>query len=275
MPMKTNQKSGSQPTYNSLLMLLLVALLGGIMISCAANGNENNPLEQDAEKAEKGQGDETEATPGDPKTYPIQGVDVSHYQGTIDWPTVRSAGMQFAYIKASGGVSYQDPSFKTNWDGAKAAGLTRGAYHFYYTEDDPAQQAENFINTVGTLQAGDLVPVLDLEQGGYNSKISNADFQAGVMLWCQKVEEAMGVTPMIYSDLSFSDVHLNNPEFLKYPFWLAEYRLSSPTLPAPWKDDNWKFWQYSGSGTVKGIPNAVDLDCYRGDPSELENLIKK
>src|SRR5689334_1580650 len=89
----------------------------------------------------------------------VQGIDVSHYQGVIDWNQVAEAGTAFVFIKATEGTSYVDPQFQDNWSGAKAAGLLRGAYHFFQPGEDPQQQAEYFLSVVQTVP-GDLPPVL-------------------------------------------------------------------------------------------------------------------
>ena len=81
------------------------------------------------------------------------GIDVSHYQGTVDWVKVKATGITFAYAKATDGNTYTDPQFHTNWQGMRAAGILRGAYHFYETNDDPVTQANNFINALGSLAA--------------------------------------------------------------------------------------------------------------------------
>jgi lysozyme len=95
----------------------------------------------------------------------VQGIDVSHYQGVVDWQQVAQNGMAFAFAKATEGITYVDPQLAANWDGIRVAGLVRGAYHFFEPNDDAAQQAQHFLSTV-QLQPGDLPPVLDVETTG-------------------------------------------------------------------------------------------------------------
>ena len=93
----------------------------------------------------------------------IQGIDVSRFQGKPDWQRVNQAGKIFAFAKASQGVSYADPMFASNWTAMSNAGMMRGAYHFYSAASPAIAQANNFIRVVGSLDSGDLPPVLDLE----------------------------------------------------------------------------------------------------------------
>ncbi len=193
------------------------------------------------------------------------GLDVSHFQGDIDWRKVKESGITFAIMKASEGLTEVDPKFTTNWSGALSAGLVRGAYHFFRPEDDALAQAQHYIKTV-QLQAGDLVPVIDIEVIDSASILA---IDAGVKRWLQYVEQATGVKPMIYSDLSFLNSDLESG-FGEYPLWIAEYTSKEPQVPAAWR--KWQIWQYSQSGTVPGIDGAVDLDRFRGVQSDWDRI---
>jgi lysozyme len=196
----------------------------------------------------------------------VQGIDVSHLQQTIDWIQVQKAGKAFAFMKATDGITWTDPLFMTNWSGATAAGLLRGAYHFYETNDDPTAQAENFLNAV-QLAPGDLPPVVDIEaiKGGTSASQVVKDLQT----WLDVVEQATGRVPMIYTDSGFWS-SLGTSAFGHYPLWIAEYGVQSPKLPSGWA--SWDFWQFSESGTVAGISTTVDLDVFYGTLAELEAL---
>ncbi len=189
----------------------------------------------------------------------LQGIDVSHYQSTVDWVKVKAAGIAFAYAKATDGNTYTDPQFHTNWQSMQAAGILRGAYHFYETNDDPIIQANNFINTVGSLAANDLPPVVDIEifKGAYG----NNSVATNLQTWLNAVEQALGRTPMIYTGPSFWNQTIN-ADFSKYPLWVAEYGVSTPKIPQGWA--TWNFWQYTQNGTVDGVTGNVDLDYYAG-----------
>ena len=117
------------------------------------------------------------------------GIDVSHWQGQIDWPAVRSAGKIFAFIKATEGTSYQDPAFPANWQGSKAAGLRRGAYHFFRPAQDPAKQADLFLRTVPQAP-GDLPPALDMEA---SVSMRAATYISKVEVWVKTVEDRTGL----------------------------------------------------------------------------------
>jgi lysozyme len=198
----------------------------------------------------------------------VQGVDVSHLQNTVDWNAVRQAGKLFTFIKATDGITWTDPLFAMNWSGAKAAGLLRGAYHFYETDDDPTAQAENFLSVV-TCEPGDLPPVVDFEtiEGGQSTAQALQDLQT----WLDVVAKATGRKPLIYTDSGFWNP-LGSPGFGDYPLWVAEYGVQSPKLPTGWT--SWEFWQYSEAGMVAGISVPVDLDVFNGTLADLEAFIQ-
>jgi lysozyme len=185
----------------------------------------------------------------------LNGIDVSHMQGQVDWNAAKQAGIAFAFAKATEGITYTDPQFQTNWAAMQAAGLTRGAYHFYRTNDDPVQQAQNFLNSVAGLTEGDLAPVVDIEVS--NGNYGSASIAANLQTWIDTVSKALGRTPIIYTNTSFWNECVATP-FPNNPLWIAEYGVSAPTLPSGWSQ--WTFWQYSQSGTVAGVSGSVDLD---------------
>lgn len=195
----------------------------------------------------------------------LSGIDVSHYQGTVSWPHVLESGVRFAVVKATQGTTYVDPLFHANWDGVKAAGLVRGAYHFYTPGDDPAQQAHHFLSTV-KLEDGDLVPTLDIET---SNGLSAAEIVQGVETWLTTVQQATGCLPIVYTAPGFWKT-LGTAAFGRYPLWVAEYGVSAPLLPSGWT--HWTFWQHSQSGTVPGVSGAVDLDTFAGTLEQLPVL---
>lgn len=195
----------------------------------------------------------------------VQGIDVSHFQGTVDWRQVAQAGMSFAFAKATEGITYVDPQFATNWPGIQAAGLLRGAYHFFEANDDPEAQAQNFLSTV-QLSPGDLPPVLDIET---TAGVSDQQIWSGVSAWLQIVEQATGRQPIIYTAPGFWSSHEPDLTLTRYPLWLADYA-SQPVLPNGWT--SWLFWQHSQSGVVAGVTGAVDLDLFSGTLQQLQEL---
>jgi lysozyme len=194
-----------------------------------------------------------------------QGIDVSHYQGTVSWPDVYQAGITFAFAKATDGLTWTDPQFATNWPAMKAAGLLRGAYHFFEPADDATAQAEFFLQTVQPA-AGDLPPALDVEMPGSSSSA----LWEGVETWLQAVAAATGAPPFLYVDPVFADDNQIPASLAAYPLWIADYDVAQPSLPQGW--DTWLIWQQSESGVVSGITGPVDLDLLNGALAKLQAL---
>ncbi len=190
-----------------------------------------------------------------------QGIDVSHYQGLVQWPMVKKAGIMFAFAKATGGTSFVDPEFANNWHGMREVHLLRGAYHFFYANIDPVAQADHFINTVGALQPHGLPPMLDVER---REDVSPSTLVKNVLIWLQHVESKLGKKPILYASADFYKRFLQG-SFNDYPLWVAAYQVASP----PNVGHPWDFWQYSSQGRVNGINGSVDLDRFNGTPQEL------
>ena len=197
---------------------------------------------------------------------PLPGIDVSHWQGTVDWKAVAADGVEFAFIKATEGGDYVDPRFAANWAGAQRAGVVRGAYHFYRPQTDALAQAAHFLRTV-QLAPGDLPPVLDVE---VTDGRSAAQIAAGVRTWLQEVERATGRRPILYTRASFWTGQMGGG-FGGYPLWVAHYGVSSPNIPAEWS--GWTFWQHSDAGRVDGIGGNVDLNWFNGGRAEFQAFI--
>lgn len=198
-----------------------------------------------------------------PAGGPLPGIDVSHWQGAIDWDAVAAAGVEFAFIKATEGGDYTDPRFAANWAGAGRVGVLRGAYHFFRPQTDARAQAEHFLRTV-PLAPGDLPPVLDVEvTDGRSAQV----IAAGVRTWLEEVERATGRRPIVYTRASFWTAQMGGG-FGAYPLWVAHYGVSAPNVPAGWS--GWTFWQHSDAGRVDGITGAVDLNWFNGDRAEMQ-----
>jgi lysozyme len=200
------------------------------------------------------------------------GIDVSHWQGSVDWAKVRSDGITFAFMKATEGTSYVDPTLTTNWAGAQAAGVYRAAYHFARPSTaagSAATQARFFVSQAGVFQGvGDLPPVLDLEATG---GLGPAALRSWVATWLSTVEQLTGRTPILYFSPSFWVDHLgNSTAFTRYPLWIAHYTTGQPTVPGGWP--TWTFWQRTTSGRVDGIGGPVDLNRFNGSEAQLAAL---
>ena len=204
--------------------------------------------------------------PPDTSGY-IEGIDVSHYQGTIDWARVAAAGKRFAFMKASDSTDYVDPTYVTNRAQAKLQGLKVGAYHFARpdaTPGDAVAEADHFIATADW-GGGDLVPVLDLETtGGLNV----ANLQAWVTAFLGRINDRTGVKAMIYTSPSFWTNKMGDTQAFAAAgyksLWVAHWTTNpSATVPASnWAGNGWTFWQYTSDGSVPGILGRVDLDRY-------------
>jgi lysozyme len=204
-----------------------------------------------------------------PVNYAIHGIDVSKYQNSIDWESVKSMNInnvhiRFAFIKATEGLGNEDPYFDRNWRKAKGAGLTRGAYHYFLATKSGKAQAENFINSVN-LQPGDLPPVLDIEQtyGVPPDKVRERARE-----WLDVIQTYYGVLPVIYTNVEFYKRFLRD-DFDKYPLWVAHYL--QPEQPRIYR--NWMFWQHSEDGRVDGILTHVDFNVFNGDSTEFSRLL--
>ena len=200
--------------------------------------------------------------------YPIRGVDVSHHQGTIDWTAVKAAGISFAYIKASEGNESRDPMFVRNWSGAAAAGIARGAYHFFLLDTDGGRQAQNFSQTV-PVEPNTLPPAIDLEFSGFNRqrRPSRALFAKELAAFVDALTERYKKPPAIYTTSEFMNQYLRS--------MAVECLWTREVLMRPRMDPNdWVFWQFSGRGRVGGIPTFVDLNVFNGNPAEFDELVK-
>jgi GH25 family lysozyme M1 (1,4-beta-N-acetylmuramidase) len=213
----------------------------------------------------------------------VNGVDVYSGQGTINWATAAGAGIGFAYIKASQGDYDTDSQFQKNWTNTKAAGVVRGAYHFLDPTISGVTQANFFLNIMGTLQPGDLPPMLDIECPSGNDEPdsddclgigSSGDASGSAILkvmndWMTTVEAATHRTPVIYTYGSyFEDDSIDTTGFEKYPLYIA-YPTTSTCFnyPDPWTSPT--IWQNSFTGTVSGISGEVDLDRFLGTKADL------
>jgi len=200
-----------------------------------------------------------------------EGLDVSHFQGQIDWASVAGAGISFAFAKASEGSGYTDPEFGRNWEGMKAAGLLRGAYHYFRPQVPAVVQARHFLSLVPSLEHGDLHPMLDVEEA--DGMTPNLILE-GVQAWIDTVRRALGREVIIYTYPYFWETAVRNSDrFVRgCPLWIASYS-HPPTRPLVGGWHHYTFWQYTDKGSVPGIGGRgiVDRDRFNGS---LENLRK-
>lgn len=196
-----------------------------------------------------------------------QGIDVSGHSGSVDWQQVLSEGHTYAFVKATEGMDFKDPDFDQNWAGMKSAGLVRGAYHFYVTEDDPAAQASFFLSTV-TFEPGDLVPVVDVETLGKGTNTTGLADRLRQFL--AAVEAKLGVKPILYTSPGFWNQNLGSG-FGDYPLWVAEYGVDAPKVPNGWT--TWHLWQFQEDATVAGVQDGADLSKVNRSGPDLGALV--
>lgn len=203
-----------------------------------------------------------------PNGYSVYGIDVSHYQGRIDWQrvAVSSEGeypLRFVMLKATEGGDYKDSTFDANIDSARQAGLICGAYHFYNPKTSPIDQANFFTKNV-ELFSGDLPPVVDIESRGDDKETLQKD----LLKWLSIVENHYGIRPIIYTSVKFRHKYLDNHEFDKYQFWIAHYYVDKPDT-----ETEWKFWQCSDRARIGGIEGHTDLNVFAGSLSDLQKIL--
>jgi lysozyme len=201
----------------------------------------------------------------------ITGVDVSIYQGNVNWTQIKGSGRQFAFARISDGLNSPDSKFAQNWPAMKAAGIVRGSYQFFRPSQDPAAQAQMVIDKLaaaGGLKPGDLPPVLDLESA---DGLASSVVIAKAKTWLTKVEAATKVKPIVYTAAFMSSVI--GTGFGGYTLWVANYGTTCPTMPSGWT--NWHFWQNSDNGNVPGISGNVDTDFFNGTLPQLQALTIK
>ena len=208
--------------------------------------------------------------PSYPEGYEIHGIDISHFQGKIDWDrldanaTIDGSPVRFIIVKATEGASKVDANFNDNFSQIREYGFIRGAYHFWSNKSSAREQAYFFLKKVH-LENGDLPPVLDIEHAP--SDLSIADFQTNVLTWLHIVEDKYHVKPIIYTYYKFKQKYLSAPVFDDYPYWIAHYYVDKVEYKG-----KWKFWQHTDRGVLPGIKGNVDFNIYNGSYYDLLHL---
>ena len=198
-----------------------------------------------------------------PSNHPVHGIDTSRWQGAVDWQTARQAGVSFAFLKATEGVDRVDPAFAQNWAAAAAAGVPRGAYHFFYFCTPAAEQARWFIANVPRSR-GALPPVLDIEWTPFSPtcriRPTPAAVRSEIGIFLAIVGQHYGQRPIVYTtpefwqDNGFADISGED-------FWL---RSTAAHPSETYAGMPWTFWQYTGTGRVPGIAGDVDINAFAG-----------
>lgn len=199
--------------------------------------------------------------------YSVKGVDVSSYQGAVDWLKIEAQDIRFAYIKSTEGSSMVDSRFSENWTGAKQTGLKVGAYHFFSFESPGGSQADNFIKTVSSHE-NMLPPALDVEfyKDFKKNPPEKEALQKEIQDFLTAVEARFGVKPIIYTTYDAYENYIEG-RFDNYGLWIRDL-FKKPTL----EGRNWVLWQYCNRGRLSGYSGKekyIDLNVYNGNPEEF------
>lgn len=196
----------------------------------------------------------------------VFGIDVSEYQGNINWNKVvfitENAPINFVFVRATVGKDRVDYSFKRNWE-ATDKRFIRGAYHYYRPNENSIEQANLFIKTV-KLEKADLPPVLDIEKLPSNQSISN--LKIGLKRCLDRLEAHYGIKPIIYSGDKYYEEFLKD-DFPDYLLWIAHYDFFEDEM-----NPQWQFWQFTEKAKLQGIRRNVDLNIFNGDIDDLKDL---
>lgn len=248
--MKRPKRFRSKQTYAAMIAVFGIIFVAAIVAMLFYNGVFliNNP---------------------DKSEFPIRGVDVSAYQGEIDWRTLASQDLDFAYIKATEGSSHIDERFSFNREEAINSELRVGAYHFFSFESGGDAQAQNFINTVPKTE-NMLPPAIDLEFYGdfEKSKPSAESVSAELDKLIAKLEEHYGIKPIIYATEESYSEYLSG-RYAGFDIWIRGV-YSKPKLS---DGREWKFWQYTNRETLDGYNGEerfIDMNVFNGSKEEFD-----
>ncbi|WP_396217326.1 GH25 family lysozyme [Flavobacterium sp.] len=200
----------------------------------------------------------------------ILGIDVSQYQGTIDWENLEAIEEQFeikfVVVRATAGSKKVDRNFKKNWRNLSSTVYIQGAYHYYRPDENSTDQANNFIKNV-KLRKGHLPPILDIEKMPKGQSMDK--LKEGLLNWLTLVEKQYGVKPIIYTGEKYFEDFLQE-DFPNYKFWIANYN--------PWKEkieDEYLMWQFTEKAQLHGINELVDVNVFNGNVEDLKNVCIK
>ena len=267
--MKTSRRSSS-PKTSGLSTALRVARSGALaavafgLASCAVAPSSRYPAKSDARP---------HSGVSTAHRLPIHGVDISKWQGKVDWAALRQAGTKFAFIKATEGGDHVDNRFLENWYGAKQAGVPRGAYHFVYWCRPAHEQAAWFKRNVPRDPEA-LPPVLDVEWNGQSvncpKKVPRDQALAMIDVMLREMESHTGKRPIIYTDITFHKEILEG-EYADYPFWI---RSTAAEPHERYDNRRWTFWQFTTTGRVPGVNGDVDRNTFYGTENQWRMFVQ-
>ena len=244
---------------NIITAILIIVLIAFIMYLMIINGYII-PTKLEAEK------------------YEVKGVDVSEYQGEVDWDKIKSQGIDFAFIKATEGSTSKDNCFDTNFSKLKQMNdILIGCYHFFSFETKGEEQAQNYINVVGNIEKESnlFLPIIDIEYYSYykKAKPSKEWVLEELQNLLNKMEEEYRLKPIIYTTMEFYNDYIKG-NFEEYDLWIRDI-VFNPSLNL--ENRKWEFWQYTGKGRLdgyKGEEKFIDLNVFNGSKSEFEEYVQ-
>lgn len=207
-----------------------------------------------------------------PHRHEVHGIDVSKWNGDVDWRAVKKSGVAFVFIKATEGGDMLDPRFHEYWQGARAAGIPHAPYHFYYFCSSADEQADWFIRNVPR-EANLLPPVLDVEWNPTSPtcrlRPDAATVRSEMQRFMQRIEAHYGKRPIIYTSVDFHRENLDGA-FKDHHFWVrAVAQHPSEIYP----DRRWAFWQYTSTGVIPGIRGGTDINVFAGTQKNWQNWV--
>ncbi len=241
---------------------LILALLA--VTSCTTS---DLGLELEASPSRYGDADPQFFGDRHPGTHEVHGIDVSKWQGDIDWQRLKRNDVAFAFIKSTEGGDLNDERFREYWNGAKRAGIPRGAYHFFYFCRPASEQAEWFIRNTPKDRTA-LPPVLDIEWNHTSPTCKKrpppATIRREMNTFLKRVERHYGKRPLIYTTVDFHRQNLEG-HFTDYQFWVRSVA-DHPDNIYPGR--SWHFWQYTGTGRIPGINGDTDINVFVGNAKQ-------
>lgn len=201
----------------------------------------------------------------------LRGIDVSKWQGEIDWDAVAADGVHFAYIRVSDGAARPDPTFARNWAEAARVGVARGAYQYFRPLEDPEEQADLLLEAMGPPAARVLPPVIDVE---VSDGVAPRELVRRIGRWAARVVKATGVRPVIYTSAkSWSALAAGSRAFRRHALWIAHYDTECPNTPSAWR--RWTIHQISQQAAVAGIAAPVDENRFHGGRRALARMARR
>lgn len=281
-------RSGAMPALAALLVVAATGLSGCSSTSLEDSLQPIGGAKQAGSKASKpnvtklpppGKGRYGDSAPVDfgkhhPDRYPVHGIDISKWQGEIDWNEVRRAGIAFVFMKATEGGDHTDNRYESYWRGARAAGIAHAPYHFYYFCRPAREQAEWFIANVPRASVH-MPPVLDVEWNHASKTCTSRPdpdtVRSEMKIWMDMITRHYGKRPIIYTPVDFHRENLDG-HFKGYQFWLRSVAAHPQDI---YPDHPWTLWQYTGTGMIPGIKGNADINAFAGSKQQWREWLKK